>query len=160
MRILIVARHGISNASFRAGRPCDGIGRGARYRSLPLSRGSLGRRRAARTLRGSDSAARSLVEGAGRREASLPLETVRPQFASRAAELLSLPYHSVAAVKICRNKFAARERFREAGLPSTALLSRAGHSEPLNIAHTAKYPCVLKPLGLSGSGTYPGKQPT
>src|SRR5262245_33098569 len=37
--------------------------------------------------------------------------------AAMAAAMFGLAYHPVAAVEICRNKFAAHEQFRRAGLP-------------------------------------------
>ena len=72
----------------------------------------------------------------------------RPTYiAALTAQHLGLPYHPPDAVSACRNKFVARERFRAAGLPMPRFvrLPMGGGANPLG------YPCVLKPLGLSGS---------
>jgi biotin carboxylase len=71
--------------------------------------------------------------------------------AARAAQELGLPYHTVEAVEICRNKYAARERFREAGLLVPEYVRVPVTMKPSTAAQSAAYPCVLKPLGLSGS---------
>jgi len=77
----------------------------------------------------------------------------RPAYiAALAAERLGvIPYNSSASVNASRNKFLARERFRAAGL-----LVPEFHCVPLSegpgrAAERARYPCVLKPLGLSAS---------
>jgi biotin carboxylase len=71
--------------------------------------------------------------------------------AAMAAKAFGLPYHSVEAVESCRNKHAARERFRQAGLLVPEYFRVPVAMEPMEAARTAGYPCVLKPLGLSGS---------
>lgn len=71
--------------------------------------------------------------------------------AARAALKLGLPFHPPAAVDAARNKYVARERWRAAGLPVPRyfkVLIEDGWQEPLR---RAPFPCVLKPLGLSGS---------
>jgi len=77
----------------------------------------------------------------------------RPAYiAALAAGLLGvIPYNSPASVDACRNKFLARERFRAAGL-LVPEFHRVPLSEgPERAAEQARYPCVLKPLGLSAS---------
>lgn len=74
----------------------------------------------------------------------------RPAYiASLAAQLMGIPYNSPDSVAACRSKFLARERFRAAGLPAPqfqrVVLAEGPHPE------TVRYPCVLKPLGLSAS---------
>lgn len=73
----------------------------------------------------------------------------RPSYiAALAARELELPYHPPEAVDTARNKFKARERFREAGLPVPAFTTfRADEAPPA----WNRFPCVLKPLGLSMS---------
>ena len=71
--------------------------------------------------------------------------------AALAAREFGLPYHPVEAVEVCRNKHAARERFGAAGLLVPAYFRTPIASEPADVAKRATYPCVLKPLGLSGS---------
>jgi hypothetical protein len=77
----------------------------------------------------------------------------RPAYiAALAARLLGvIPYNSPDSVNASRNKFLARERLRAAGL-----LVPEFHRVPLSegpdrAAGQARYPCVLKPLGLSAS---------
>lgn len=73
----------------------------------------------------------------------------RPAFvAATIAAKLGLKFHPPAAVAACRDKFAAREKFRDAGLPVPEFY-RVPLSEPP--ASARFYPCVLKPLGLSAS---------
>jgi hypothetical protein len=76
----------------------------------------------------------------------------RPAYiAALAAQLLGIPYNSPGAVLACRNKFLARERFRAAGLLVPEFHRIALADGPHPAAASAKYPCVLKPLGLSAS---------
>jgi ATP-grasp domain/L-amino acid ligase C-terminal domain 2 len=77
----------------------------------------------------------------------------RPAYiAALAARLLGvIPYNSPDSVNASRNKFLARERFRAAGL-LVPEFHRVPLSEgPERAAGQARYPCVLKPLGLSAS---------
>lgn len=76
----------------------------------------------------------------------------RPAYiAALAAQRLGIPYNSPDAVNASRNKFLARERFRDAGLlvPEFHLVPLS--DGPERAAQQARYPCVLKPLGLSAS---------
>ena len=67
--------------------------------------------------------------------------------ASLAAERLRLAFSPPSAVLGSKNKFLARERFREAGLltPDYRLIALS------SVHDHAVYPCVLKPLTLSAS---------
>lgn len=71
--------------------------------------------------------------------------------AAMAARKLGLPFHSPEAVEAARNKYTARERFREAGLPVPGYSRVPVDSDAMVAAERATYPCVLKPLGLSAS---------
>jgi formate-dependent phosphoribosylglycinamide formyltransferase (GAR transformylase) len=76
----------------------------------------------------------------------------RPAYiAALAAQLLGIPYNSPDSVLACRNKFLAHERFRAAGLLVPEFQRVALADGPHPAAASAKYPCVLKPLGLSAS---------
>jgi formate-dependent phosphoribosylglycinamide formyltransferase (GAR transformylase) len=76
----------------------------------------------------------------------------RPAYiAALAAQRLGIPYNSPDSVLACRNKFLARERFRDAGLPVPEFHRIALADGPHPAAEKAHYPCVLKPLGLSAS---------
>jgi hypothetical protein len=69
--------------------------------------------------------------------------------AALAARGLGLPYHPPEAVEACRNKYLARERCRAAGLPSPWYTRFPAAELPAD--PDLPFPCVLKPLGLSGS---------
>ncbi|MDE3180659.1 MAG: ATP-grasp domain-containing protein, partial [Acidobacteriota bacterium] len=75
--------------------------------------------------------------------------------AARACELLGIPYHSSASADICRDKSRSRERLRAAGLNIPAFTRFPLETDPRQIIAceqlTAGFPCVLKPLSLSGS---------
>src|SRR6202050_3024485 len=71
--------------------------------------------------------------------------------AALTAEALGLRYHSQAAVAACRDKYLARQRFQAAGLPVPEFFRFLANANPSEAAKQASFPCVLKPLGLSGS---------
>jgi biotin carboxylase len=71
--------------------------------------------------------------------------------ASIAAEALGLPHNSPAAVTASRDKFLARQRFQAAGLPVPDFFRVPLAADAADTARRASFPCVLKPLGLSGS---------
>jgi biotin carboxylase len=76
----------------------------------------------------------------------------RPAYiAALAAERMGIPYNSPDSVAASGNKFLARERFRAAGLPVPDFHRIALAEGPDRAAKQARYPCVLKPLGLSAS---------
>ncbi|MCC6860463.1 MAG: ATP-grasp domain-containing protein [Bryobacterales bacterium] len=68
--------------------------------------------------------------------------------AAMTAQRLGLPYHSPASVEACRNKYLARRAFQRSGLNVPSYFR-------MRLRQTAwpppPFPCVLKPLGLSGS---------
>jgi hypothetical protein len=77
---------------------------------------------------------------------------------ARVAERLGLPWHPPGAAAAAGNKQLTRERLRDAGLPvpwwiSTSLNSQGSRlSEPSALSpQPLSYPCVLKPVVLSGS---------
>ena len=89
--------------------------------------------------------------------ASRPLDGVlalgdRPTtLAARAARALGLPGNPPAAADASRNKRVMREHFAAAGL-EVPWYVHLPTGEPLaTIEHAVRYPCVVKPLGLSGS---------
>lgn len=76
----------------------------------------------------------------------------RPTYlAALTAEALGIPHHPPAAVAACRDKFLARQRFQSAGLPVPDFFRISINSDPGEAAPRGPFPCVLKPLGLSGS---------
>src|SRR5262245_7151107 len=71
--------------------------------------------------------------------------------AARAARALGLPGNSPDAASASRNKLETRLALRAAGLPVPRFRSVPIASDPECLAREAPYPCVLKPLALSGS---------
>lgn len=73
------------------------------------------------------------------------------EIAALTAAALKLPFHPPEAVRACRDKHASRECFRRAGLPVPEYFLVPSNMPVANAARWVQYPCVLKPLGLSGS---------
>ncbi len=71
--------------------------------------------------------------------------------AALTAKKLCLPFHPPVAVAACRDKHRMRELFEAAGLPAPRHFRVAWDADPRKIAADARFPCVLKPLGLSAS---------
>ncbi len=71
--------------------------------------------------------------------------------AAEAAVRLGLAFHPPAAVRACHDKYLARQLYRAAGLQVPSFFRAAIAEDPRALAARAPYPCVLKPLGLSGS---------
>ena len=74
--------------------------------------------------------------------------------AAVAAERLGLPHNPVAAVERSRDKARARRAFAAAGLPTPDFATHPATLAPpqlVALANRTRYPCVLKPLGRSGS---------
>lgn len=74
--------------------------------------------------------------------------------AARAASALGLPWHSVAGATATTDKRRSRAILAAAGLPSprfTILDSRSAMTDSGSATRDQRFPCVLKPLGLSGS---------
>lgn len=71
--------------------------------------------------------------------------------AALAAEMFGVRFHPPATARACRDKFLARQLYQAAGL-RTPWFFRAKLDDPAEpLAARARYPCVLKPLGLSAS---------
>jgi biotin carboxylase len=75
--------------------------------------------------------------------------------AARACEALRLPHHPPEAADVCRDKYQSRERLRAAGLnvPSFIRCVIGSNTDEALVSGGAgiSFPCVLKPLALSGS---------
>ena len=71
--------------------------------------------------------------------------------AAHIAARLGLRFHSPVSVEAAGNKYLARERFAAAGLPVPAYFRVPLDSDPASACARAPWPCVLKPIGLSGS---------
>lgn len=71
--------------------------------------------------------------------------------AALAAERLGLPGNPPASAEISRNKLATRAAFRRAGLSTPWFFDVALDVDPATLANDVMFPCVVKPLALSGS---------
>jgi hypothetical protein len=71
--------------------------------------------------------------------------------ASRVLEGLGLPGHSPAAAAVARNKLRSRERLRDAGQRVPFFTATPLTADPHAVAGRVLFPCVIKPLELSGS---------
>lgn len=71
--------------------------------------------------------------------------------AARVAAALQLPGNPVAAAEVTRSKLAMRRAFAAAGLRLPWFVEVTADADPRVTAPTLRYPCVVKPLGLSGS---------
>lgn len=71
--------------------------------------------------------------------------------AAEAAGMLGVPFHPPAAARACGDKFLARQLYQAAGMrvPEFFRMELAGG--PGGHPAGPTYPCVVKPLGLSGS---------
>jgi len=71
--------------------------------------------------------------------------------AAAVAEALRIPFHPAAAARAAKDKFLARQLYQTAGL-RVPWFFRAGTEDDADAAAArARYPSVLKPLGLTGS---------
>lgn len=71
--------------------------------------------------------------------------------AARAAERLGLPFHPPSAARAARNKLETRRCLASAGLPVPSFTCVPVDADPSDLAIHQAYPCVIKPLALSGS---------
>ncbi len=70
---------------------------------------------------------------------------------ARVTEAFGLPGHPSGAAVIARNKLLTRERLRDAGLPAPWFVTTPISADPAALASSISFPCVVKPLALSGS---------
>jgi biotin carboxylase len=81
--------------------------------------------------------------------------------ATRAAAALGLPHNSPAAAEAARDKGIMRALFAEAAVPSPVFHRFSLTDDPADIARQVSFPCVVKPLRLSGSrGVIRADQPS
>lgn len=71
--------------------------------------------------------------------------------AATASARLGLPHNDPDSALAARDKLVMRERLHAAGVPVPAYQSYPAKTDPASIAETVTYPCVVKPLLLSGS---------
>lgn len=71
--------------------------------------------------------------------------------AAQVAEQLGLAWNSPEASLAARDKYEMRTHFASAGVPSPAFRRVSLGEEPEALAQAVAYPCVIKPLRMSGS---------
>ena len=71
--------------------------------------------------------------------------------AARAAQALGLAWHPPEGAAVASNKLRTRERLRDAGLPVPWFRPFAVNEQPAVSDQPSTYPCVVKPVALSGS---------
>ena len=71
--------------------------------------------------------------------------------AAAAAEMLGVPFHPLAAARASNDKYLARQLYQAAGLRVPEFFRATFEDDPNVLAERSRYPCVLKPLGLSAS---------
>ena len=100
-----------------------------------------------------DAAVATILESAasGSIEGVLAVGDRPTVIAARAAAALGLPSHSPEGAETARNKLRTRQRLRDAGLPVPAFFDVPTTADPTVVADTLTFPCVVKPLALSGS---------
>jgi biotin carboxylase len=73
------------------------------------------------------------------------------RLASSAGKALGLPHNPIEAVEAASNKALARAAFQRAGLITPTFQVVSIDADPMTVASDLTYPCVVKPLDLSGS---------
>lgn len=71
--------------------------------------------------------------------------------AARVARELGLAWHGVSGVRVSRSKLLTRGRLLAADLPVPWFFSMPLDTVVADVADRLRFPCVVKPLGLSGS---------
>jgi len=109
-----------------------------------------------------DQAVRTIVEYSRETPvgAIIPVDDSGGDIAARASQELGLPYNSPVAAEAARDKYVMRSKLRDADInaPNFALHHFLGNltdeellSDFAALSKDVSYPCVLKPLTLSGS---------
>ncbi|MBI1878534.1 MAG: ATP-grasp domain-containing protein [Chloroflexi bacterium] len=84
-------------------------------------------------------------------QAILAVDDSATVLAARASEALGLAYNSSEAALAARNKYRMRQLLSAAGVLSPKFRLYNMNDDPAQIATEVEYPCVVKPLLLSGS---------
>jgi biotin carboxylase len=71
--------------------------------------------------------------------------------AAETAEILGVRFHPAASARACHDKFLARQLYQAAGMNTPWFFRMKSEENPAAGAARASFPCVLKPLGSSGS---------
>lgn len=73
------------------------------------------------------------------------------EIAAQASAALGLPHNDPESAHAARDKFVMRERLADGGVPVPAYRRFPADLDPATVADDIDYPCVVKPLLLSGS---------
>ncbi len=100
-----------------------------------------------------DAATQAIVEYAREHpiDAIVPVDDSATLLASRAASALGLPNNPPEAAEAARDKGIMRTKMSAAGVPCPVFRRFHLADDPHDIAQQVDYPCVVKPLRLSGS---------
>lgn len=100
-----------------------------------------------------DRAVAAIVRFAARHplDAIVAVDDAGTAVAAAASAALGLAGNSVEAVRASRDKGRARERFAAAGLLTPGFQIFGSDADPASVAAAVRYPCVVKPVDLSGS---------
>lgn len=101
----------------------------------------------------SDGAVQAIVAFAAAKplDAILAVDDSGSIVAARASAALGLRHNSIAAAEAARDKFIMRTLLSQAGVASPPFKRHFTSDDPQVIAAETAYPCVVKPLRLSGS---------
>ena len=83
--------------------------------------------------------------------AVIPTDDATVSVAAQVANALGLPHNAVDAAEAARDKHRMRQLLAAAGVRSPWFRVFKAADDPVQIASTVDYPCVLKPTCLSGS---------
>ncbi len=84
-------------------------------------------------------------------DAVVGVDDTSAYIAALLAQALGVPHNAPAAVFAARNKLLMRQKIAAAGLNYPDFRCFSGADDPGEIARRVSYPCVLKPVFLSGS---------
>ncbi len=98
-------------------------------------------------------ATRAIVEFATTQplDAIISVDDSAVLLAARASAELGLPHNSVEAAEAARNKHLMRVLLAKSGVPVPEFKLCSTGDDPRELAEQVEYPCVVKPLALSGS---------
>jgi biotin carboxylase len=83
--------------------------------------------------------------------AVIPTDDATVILAAQLSEELDLQHNSIESAEAARDKLRMRQRFAARGANSPWFRAYAVNADPAEIAPTLTYPCVIKPICLSGS---------
>ncbi len=84
-------------------------------------------------------------------DAILALDDNGTLLAAQVSAALRLPHNDPASALAARDKLVMREALAAAGVPVPQFTRYPGQTDPATVADAVSYPCVIKPLRLSGS---------